>query len=282
MPAGSVVDSLSRTLPLWAVGLVIIAAGLLALEAGALVAHRQLASARNEKPELECQSEAQGYIISAIFGLLAFLLGLTFSIALDRYDSRRNWVSEEATAISTAYLRADLFDQHHAARLRSTLRDYARLRLVPDGISDRDLKQLQIKDAKLRRRLWIETRAAVMPIRETDQASYFVEAMNSALDVGTRRSLAGRTRIPSQILDMQFLYLVVAAGVLGYVLGIEKSGRRYASSLMILLFSLAFILILDIDRPRSGAIKVSELALAELVAEMEEDARRERPLTAGP
>ena len=53
-------------------------------------------------------------------------------MALDRYDDRRSWVAEEATAISTAYLRADLFDEPFRTNLRNSLRGYAHARIVPD------------------------------------------------------------------------------------------------------------------------------------------------------
>lgn len=275
MPAFNLVEPLSQSLPLWAIGLLLILIAALALEGGAWVARRQLARSERQENGRKDSSDAQGYIIGAIFGLLAFLIGLTFSIALDRYEKRRGWVAEEATAISTAYLRADLFDEPHRSDLRSTLRQYARARIVEDGITTAELQNREAQIEHLSADLWRETRDAIFPVRETELASYFVDAMNTALDVGTRRALEGKTHIPPQIIDVQLVYLVVAAAVLGYLLGMERSRRRYASSLLIALFTLAFLLILDIDRPRSGTIRISQLGLQQLVDQMEADARRE-------
>ena len=266
MPAFNLVEPLSQSLPLWAIGLVLILVSMLALEGGAWVARRQLARRQAGGDGAPENFLVQGYIIGSIFGLLAFLIGLTFSIALDRYDTRRGWIAEEATAISTTYLRADLFDEPYRSQLRLTLRAYTRSRILPDGVSTEDIARQSAESEALRAQLWKETRAAVFPVRQTELGSYFVEAMNNALGVGTRRILAGYARIPKQILDVQFIYLVVAAGVLGYLLGIERNSRRFASGLLIFLFVLAFVLILDLDRPHSGAIKVSQRGIEELVA----------------
>ena len=39
--------------------------------------------------------------------LLGLIIGFTFSMAVSRYDQRKNLEEEEANAIGTAYLRAD-------------------------------------------------------------------------------------------------------------------------------------------------------------------------------
>ena len=279
MPTLNLVERLSQALPLWAIGLVLVLISVLALECGAWVARRQLSGQPAAADGSKDTSDVQGYVVGAIFGLLAFLVGLTFSIALDRYDSRRGLVAQEATAISTAYLRADLFDEPVRSQLRQTMREYARTRVVPDGLDRDEIDKREEGSEVLRSKLWQQTHEAVMPVRETELASYFIEAMNNMLDVGTERSLAGRAHIPAQIVDMQFIYLVVAAGVLGYLLGAERSRRRYASSLLIVLFVLAFVMILDVDQPRAGSIKVSQRGLEQLVAQIDADAKHEAPAT---
>ena len=262
-------------MPLWVIGLLLALISVLVLEGGAWIAGRQQARmVRTGTPQPE-KSDAQGYVIGAIFGLLAFLIGLTFSIALNRFDDRRIWVTEEATAISTCYLRVDLLDEPFRSNLRFLLRDYARVRVVPDNLSTAEMDRRYGESERLRAALWNETRQAVFPVRETELGSYVVEGMNNMLDVGSRRTVAGRSHIPRQILYIQFIYLIVSAGVLGYLYGAEGNRRRFASTLLIALFVLAFVLILDVDRPRSGSVKVSQSALQELVARMDSDAKRE-------
>ena len=49
----------------------------------------------------------------ATLTLLGLIIGFTFSMALGRYDQRKNYEEEEANAIGTEYLRADLLIFFH-------------------------------------------------------------------------------------------------------------------------------------------------------------------------
>lgn len=259
-------DSILESVPLWLIGLLLIAACILAARLGGYLRRRGDQGSAEQEPE---KSDAEAYIIGAIFGLLAFIIGLTFSIAVDRFDTRRGWVAEEATAINTVFLRAGLFDEPHRSQLQSTIRAYAHTRVAPDEVLDQRIEGQVARSHQLKRQLWDETRAAVYPIRETDQASYFVEAMNEALNIGTRRELAGTAHIPTRILVSLLLYLLVASGVLGYLLGESASRYRHTMALLFALFAISIIVILDLDRPRTGSIKVSQQALEDLVAELD-------------
>lgn len=47
-------------------------------------------------------------IVPAALTLLGLIIGFTFSMAISRYDQRKIYEEEEANAIGTEYLRADL------------------------------------------------------------------------------------------------------------------------------------------------------------------------------
>ena len=49
-----------------------------------------------------------GIILAATLTLLGLIVGFTFSMALGRYDQRKNYEEEEANAIGTEYARAGL------------------------------------------------------------------------------------------------------------------------------------------------------------------------------
>lgn len=79
----------------------------------------------------EASGEGQeAYIVSAVLGLLALLMGFTFSLAVDRYETRRALVLEEANAIGTAWLRAQLLEAPHRDRIGGILIAYADNRLA--------------------------------------------------------------------------------------------------------------------------------------------------------
>ena len=66
---------------------------------------------------------------TAIFGLLALMIGFTFSMALSRFGARREAVLLEATTITTAALRARLLPAPYDAESLKLLRRYVKLRV---------------------------------------------------------------------------------------------------------------------------------------------------------
>ena len=69
-----------------------------------------------------------GTILAATLTLLGLIIGFTFSMAITRYDQRKNLEEEEANAIGTEYVRADLLPAAAAARVRSLLKEYVDVR----------------------------------------------------------------------------------------------------------------------------------------------------------
>jgi hypothetical protein len=60
-------------------------------------------------------------ILSATLTLLGLLIGFSFSMAISRYDERKNYEEAEANAIGTEYVRADLLPAADAAKVRRPL-----------------------------------------------------------------------------------------------------------------------------------------------------------------
>ena len=272
-------ESVIQNFPLWAVALLLLGACILAREAGVLFYRWQ--KARRPDGD-ESGKDAESHVVTAVFGLLAFVIALSFSFGMERFEVRRQLVVEEANAISTTYLRAGLFDEPYRTQLRSTLRDYAHSRIVPDGLWDARLEKQLRHTLGLRDRLWLETQAAVYPVRETELASYFLDSANEVLNVGTRRQLAGRAHIPTRIMAVMFLYLIAASAVLGYLLGDKPGRRRQATTVLMLLFAVVILTVLDLDRPQAGAIQVPQRALEELVVTLDREAPRSPPSTPTP
>ncbi|MDO6806685.1 hypothetical protein Q4595_29770, partial [Wenyingzhuangia sp. 1_MG-2023] len=67
-----------------------------------------------------------GSIQASILGLLALLLGFTFSMAMQRYDNRTMALIDEANTMGTAMLRAQLLPGEYQTKADNTLRDYIR------------------------------------------------------------------------------------------------------------------------------------------------------------
>src|SRR5262252_7330384 len=70
------------------------------------------------------------FVVGGTLTLLVLIIGFTFSMAVSRYDMRKNYEEQEANAIGTEYVRADLLSPADAARVQSLLRNYLDQRIL--------------------------------------------------------------------------------------------------------------------------------------------------------
>jgi hypothetical protein len=246
--------------PIWAIGLVLIIGLTITAFIGHTLRRRQTAA-----PAASTDTHADGqdgYIVSAVLGLLALLTGFTFSLAIDRFETRRERVLIEANAIGTTYLRAQLLGEPHRARLSKMLVEYTDNRIALGAARADDVKRLLATNDQLLTDLWTATVAAFPSIKPYDFSTSFLEAMNQLIDMDAARKVARLARVPAEVLIALIFYQFVTAGVLGYVL----SGRlgRLSTGFLLFLFVLSLLLIIDVNRPTSGGITESQAPMIAL------------------
>jgi hypothetical protein len=78
----------------------------------------------------EAQRDDFDKIAAATLTLLALIIGFSFSLAAGRYDQRKNLEEEEANAIGTEFLRADVLAPTDAANVRRLLVAYLDQRIL--------------------------------------------------------------------------------------------------------------------------------------------------------
>lgn len=64
--------------------------------------------------------------------------------------------------------------------------------------------------------------------------------------------------LPDRVLWLLAIYSIISAAMMGYAVAGNQARHRTASSTFYLLLSLAFAVMLDLDRPRSGTIVISQ------------------------
>ena len=84
---------------------------------------------RRRREVREDEREDLDTVQTAILTLLALIVGFSFSMAVTRYDQRKNFEEAEANAIGTQYVRADLLPAADAVRVRELLRRYLNQRI---------------------------------------------------------------------------------------------------------------------------------------------------------
>ncbi len=245
------------------IALVLFAAMCLAAAAGALLRGRRPPSVKGDSGPASDDGQ-EGYIVSAVLGLLALLMGFTFSIAVDRFDARRHLVLDEANAIGTAYLRAQLLGEPHRARMSNLLVQYTDNRLVlanaaPASQTQRDALA---RDDALLTEIWAGTAAAFDSIKGLPFSAAYADSMNALIDLNESRRVARAARVPIEVFVVLVIYLVTTAGVMGFVL---KGARgRLAAGFLLMLLTLSLVLIIDVNRPVLGGITESQLPMEDL------------------
>src|SRR5438309_10793137 len=76
------------------------------------------------------------FVLGGTLTLLGLIIGFTFSMAIGRYDQRKNYEEEEANAIGTEYVRADLLPAASAGDVHSLLSRYLHQRILFYTTSD--------------------------------------------------------------------------------------------------------------------------------------------------
>ncbi len=207
-----------------------------------------------------------GATLGGLLGLLALLLAFTFGMAGERFDWRKTLLVEEANAIGTSWLRADLLPEPQATQARQVLRAYTQARLDLAVSSTR--AAAITRSEKLQSELWGITRdaAAAAP---TPTVALFVAAVNEVIDMHGRRVQAAlRNRIPPTIFATLFGVAVLVLAASGYASGLTREKNVLASLLLALVLAVVITLILDLDRPFEGLLTVSQQAMVDVLTSM--------------
>ena len=185
--------------------------------------------------------------------LLGLLIGFAFSMAVTRYDQRKNLEEAEANSIGTEYVRADLLPAQDAAHVRELLKRYLDQRVLFYTTLDvRDLTKVIADTADLQNQLWSAVRSAA-DSQQTPVMALAVSGMNDVLNSPGNIQAAWWNRIPAAAWVLMIVIAICCNLLLGY--GARRTDRRL-SIVLPLAVSLSFLLIADIDSPRGGAIRV--------------------------
>jgi hypothetical protein len=204
--------------------------------------------------------DAFGIIEAATLTLLGLIVAFSFSMALNRYDQRKNLEEEEANAIGTEYFRVDLLPGVDSSKVRDLLRTYLdeRILFYTTG-DDQELREINSRTSELQNELWAVIRAPAMA-QPTQIAALVVQGMNDVFNSQGFTQAAWLNRIPVAAWALMASIAIWTNALVGYGTVGAGAGRRKLLILP-LAISIAFALVADIDAPRGGAIHVTPLNL---------------------
>jgi hypothetical protein len=209
---------------------------------------------RKRSPQLDPDSrEDFGVVQAAILTLLGLLIGFTFSMAVNRYDQRKNYEEAEANAIGTEFLRVELLPSSAADKLQELLRAYLKQRMLfytTRVVEQR--RQIDARTSSLQNDLWFAVRSQAVAA-PSPTIALVVSGMNDVLNSQGYTQAAWWYRIPPQAWSLMSLIAFACNLLIGY-------GTRRNHSVLLLIVPLAvsisFFLIADIDSPNGGLIRV--------------------------
>ena len=197
-----------------------------------------------------------GTIQNAALTLLALLIGFSFSMAVGRYDQRKNYEEAEANAIGTAYLRADLLQATDAARLRELLRAYVDQRIsFYTTVDEHQREQINTSTSALHRDLW----SAVRPLAvasPTPITALLVSGINDVLNAEGYTQAAWWNRIPTAAWLLMLIIAVTCNIMVGYNTH-QPKGKFRIIFVLPAIVAVSFFLIADMESPRRGMIQVA-------------------------
>ena len=243
-------------IPLWALFAGTVLMVLLAMEGG-----YRLGSRHRRRREHEHEAAA-GAMAAATLALLAFMLAFTFGMAASRFDARRDLVLEEANAIGTCYLRAQMIPEPYREEIRNLLRQYVVTRV--EGVQKGRVEEAIAKSEQMQDQIWSRAAAVGEENPESIVVGLFIQSLNDVIDVHSKRVTAVLNRIPATIWIALYFVSLLGMTATGYHSGLTGLRSTPMYVLLVLTFSAVLWLIADLDRPGAGFLRVSQHPMIEL------------------
>ncbi|HEY2823694.1 MAG TPA: hypothetical protein VGJ06_21810 [Candidatus Acidoferrum sp.] len=204
-------------------------------------------------------------LLGATLTLLGLIIGFTFSMAVGRYDQRKNLEEQEANAIGTEYVRADLLPVADAAKVRALLKSYLDQRILlylsPGG---EPLRRINAQTAQLQNQMWSAV-AASAGAQPTPVAALVLAGMNDVLNSQGYTQAAWWNRIPVAAWTLLIAMSIFCNLLMGY----RAQGKsRILFMILPVALSISLFLIADIDSPRRGVIRVHPQNLESLASSL--------------
>jgi hypothetical protein len=230
---------------------------------GGLLVGRSLRESR------EKVSESFGVLQAALLGFMALILAFGLSLAVGRYDNRRQAVVEDANAIGTTYLRAQTLPEPIRSQSLTMIKRYTDVELqlshvVPGSAA---ANRTIAAGSALQRPLWSLAAQAVQKQPVATAPRLYEDSLNAMIDEQTVRVAGLSNRVPTEVLLLEIIGAAVALGLLGLHVGVLGRGM-VAVLLAAAMVALLLYVIFDLDRPTRGLIQVPDTPLIQLQASM--------------
>ncbi|MGE5347221.1 MAG: hypothetical protein ACM3JH_14810 [Acidithiobacillales bacterium] len=200
----------------------------------------------------------EGKFDEAVIAILGLLLAFSFSMALAKYDHRREMVVEDSNTIGDFYTCASLLKEPVRSELVGVIREYTELRLDlarrAQSFADVERELQRIQNLQSRMTVLVgEALASGTPI-----ASPLTNTLNDLTSAHAARLAALRDQLPRSVVLLLFVAAAITTWLVGGAQGISERPPLGGTLSFFLLVALVVYVILDLNDPTKGLITVSQ------------------------
>jgi hypothetical protein len=261
------ITALSDKLPVWGIFLFSLMITLLSIEFGFYMGKWRLGRLTGEK------KFHTGPVVTACLSLLAFMLAIVFGAVDARFYELKHVVLDEANAIGTAFIRADLLPKTDRAEVRQLLHEYVNLHVeaMQNG-TEEQIEQAINRSEELQSDLWSRA-IAIADQQPTPISALFVQSLNELIDMHEKRiTVSIHHRLSGNIWTMLYGLAILALVMGGYDSGLSGGRRTIAIPLSAAVaFALVLSFVMALDRPSHNRLLTSTQAA---MIDVQEDIRR--------
>ncbi len=155
----------------------------------------------------------------------------------------------------------NFFPHRKARRLREYFTSTSKVRLEygTTGGDATQLERLRSESAHLQNEFWKRAVASAEKDPNPVKSGLLLQSLNQTIDLeAAPRRMAFQNHVPPSVIFVSGIVGILAAMLVGYTFGLNGRRQVFSMCVLALAITLVLALIIDLDRPRSGFIRVSQ------------------------
>lgn len=213
-------------------------------------------------------------ILGSVLGLLALLLSFTFAMSADRYNTRRKLVVSDANVLGGLYLESDFLPDASRKSFKQLLRQYVDLRaqiaLLHRDTTDKETAEATGQSERIHQQMWQVVKAA----RESQpplQTNDLFKGLTDAMSIYRERIFSWESRVPDPVIWLLLFGALTAMSAVGFFGGLGNHRGLPARITVTLLLCGTIYVVLDLDKPHQGIMRVSQSPMLHLKGILDND-----------